>query len=109
MSELTDTNALDWQPVRPELTTGVSGKLLRDGATRIVLTRVVPGGCFPPHRDKYGHLFHFLSGTGEALIEEERIAVGPGICLQIAAGELHGYENNGQEDLLLISVNLAAE
>ena len=73
MAKLTDTNAQDWQPLRPELTTGVSGKLLRDGATRIVLTRVVPGGIFRPHRDSYGHLFHFLSGAGSVLLEDERI------------------------------------
>ncbi len=107
MSKLIDTSELDWQAVRPELTSGVSGKLLCDGATKIVLTRVVPGGFFPPHRDKYSHLFHFLSGAGVVLLGEQRIDVGPGICLQIDAGELHGYENNGKEDLLLISVNLS--
>ena len=107
MGKLIDTNTLDWQAVRPELTTGVSGKLLCDGATKIVLTRVVPGGLFPQHRDAYGHLFHFLSGAGVMLLGEERVDVGPGICLRIEAGELHGYENNGDEDLLLISVNLS--
>ncbi|WP_020674595.1 cupin domain-containing protein [Geopsychrobacter electrodiphilus] len=105
MSRLIDTNAQDWQPVRPELTRGVGGKLLLDGAMRMVLTRVVPGGNFPPHRDAYGHLFHFLSGAGTVIIGDKRIVVGEGICLQIDAGELHGYENNGSEDLLLISVN----
>ena len=107
MSRFIDTNDQDWQAVRPELTRGVSGKLLRDGATRIVLTRVVPGGLFPPHRDSYAHLFHFLSGVGVAQLGEQRIEVGSGICLQIDAGELHGYENSGEEDLLLISVNLS--
>jgi quercetin dioxygenase-like cupin family protein len=107
MSRLIDTDALDWQPVRPELTHGVSGKLLLDAATRIVLTRVEPGGIFPPHRDAYGHLFHFLSGAGVLTLGDQRKVVGPGISVQIEAGELHGYENNGKEDLLLISVNLA--
>ncbi len=107
MAKLIDTNLQDWQPVRPALTEGVSGQLLRDGPTKIVLTRVMPGGVFLPHRDSYGHLFYFLSGAGMVLLGEERIEVGAGICLQIEAGELHGYENCGREDLLLISVNLA--
>jgi quercetin dioxygenase-like cupin family protein len=109
MSRLIDTNAQDWLPVRPELTQGVSGKLLLDGTTRIVLTRVIPGGNFPLHRDDYGHLCHFLSGAGVVMVEEKRLVVGEGICLQIAAGELHGYENHGSEDLVLVSVNLAKE
>jgi quercetin dioxygenase-like cupin family protein len=108
MSDLIDTNLLNWQPVRPELTRGVSGKPLLDGPTKVVLTRVVPGGVFPPHRDKYDHLFHFLSGTGVVLLGGKRIEVVAGVCLQIEAGEVHGYENSGEEDLLLLSMNLAA-
>ena len=108
MARVIDTNNLDWTPVRPALTSAVSGKLLCDGATRIVLTRVAPGGCFKPHRDAYAHLFHFLAGSGVVRIEDQRIAIGEGICVQVAAGELHSYENTGQEDLLLVSVNLPA-
>ncbi len=109
MGKRIDTNKLDWQPVRPELTRGVTGKLLREGSTRVVLTRVEPGGSFPAHRDDYAHLFHFLSGTGVVQLEEQQLAVGPGVSVQIEAGELHGYENPGKEDLLLISMNLKVD
>jgi len=109
MSQLIDTNRQDWQPVRPEFTQGVWGKALLDGATKIVLTRVEPGGVFPPHRDRHGHLFHVLSGVGLVQLGEHWVEVGTGICLQIAAGELHGYENTGSEDLLLISANLPVD
>lgn len=109
MGKRIDTNMLEWQPVRPELTRGVTGKLLRDGSTRIVLTRVEPGGSFPAHRDDYAHLFHFLSGTGVVHLEGQQLDVGSGECVQVDAGELHGYENPGKEDLILISMNLKVE
>jgi quercetin dioxygenase-like cupin family protein len=108
MTRLIDTQAQAWQPVRPELTSGVSGLLLLDGPVRMVLTRVAPGGIFRLHRDQYGHLFHLLAGAGRFRVEGEEYPLGAGMVLQLQAGELHGYENSGEEDLLLLSVNLPA-
>jgi len=95
-----------WRAIRPELTSGVSGKLLLDGALKIVLTRVAPGGEFRAHRDSYGHLFHVLSGRGVATVEDRQYPLVEGIVVNVAAGELHGYGNCYEEDLVLISVNL---
>ncbi len=106
MAEFLEDDSLDWQPVRPEITHGVSGKVLLASPTKAVLTRVVPGGRFVPHCDPYAHLFYILSGTGEVLAGDERRTVSPGSIIRVAAGELHGYENNGETDLLLISLNL---
>jgi len=106
MAEFLKDDALAWQPIRPDVAKGVLGKVLSAGPTRTVLTRVAPGGRFAPHRDPYGHLFYFLAGTGEVLAGEERHPVGPGSVVRISAGELHGYENGGPEELLLISLNL---
>jgi quercetin dioxygenase-like cupin family protein len=106
MSKLIDPRAADWQPVRPELTAGITGKLLLDGATKVMLTRVAPGGVFRPHRDNYGHLFHILSGQALAKVEAQEYRLAAGMALQVDAGELHGYENCGEEELLLVSLNL---
>ena len=106
MAKLIDPRAADWQPVRPELTTGITGKLLLDGATKVVLTRVAPGGIFRPHRDSYGHLFHILSGQVLARVEAQEYRLSAGMSLQVDVGELHGYENCGTAELLLISLNL---
>lgn len=95
-----------WRAIRPELTSGVSGKLLLDGAMKIVLTKVAPGGVFRPHRDSYGHLFHVLAGRGVATVEDRQYPLAEGIVVNVAAGELHGYENCTDKDLVLISVNL---
>jgi quercetin dioxygenase-like cupin family protein len=106
VSEFLEDDSLAWQPVRPEITEGVSGKVLLAGPTRAVLTRVAPGGRFAPHRDPYAHLFYVLTGTAEVAAGEERRRVGPGSVVRIAAGEFHGYENSGMEELLLLSLNL---
>jgi quercetin dioxygenase-like cupin family protein len=106
LAEFLEDDALAWQPVRPEITHGVSGKVLLAGPTRAVLTRVEPGGRFAPHCDPYAHLFYVLAGLGEVLAGEERRVVGAGSVVRIEAGERHGYENNGETDLLLISLNL---
>jgi quercetin dioxygenase-like cupin family protein len=108
MARLVDIAQPSWRPIRPELTVGVSGKLLLDGPTKIVLTKVEPGGVFRPHRDSYGHLFHVLSGRGMVWVDSLEYPVVAGMMLRVEAGDLHGYENRGEEDLLLISVNLPA-
>ena len=102
----TDSNQQEWQPIRPELTSGVNGKLLQDGTTKMVLTKVDPGGIFRLHRDMYGHLIHILSGEGIFTVEGEEHKLTAGMTLQIQAGSEHGYKNSGQEDLLMVSVNL---
>ena len=106
MERLIDTNQQQWQPVRPDLTAGITGKLLLEGPTRMVLTRVRPGGVFHPHRDSYRHLFHILYGQGAFQVEGEQMILTAGLTLQVEAGELHGYENHGEDDLLLLSLNL---
>ena len=106
MGELVDVASLDWQPVRPDVARGVYGKTLLADGTKVVLTRVAPGGRFSTHRDDYGHLFYFLSGHGLAWLGERRFEVGPGTIVRVAAGEAHAYENTGAEDLTLISINV---
>lgn len=105
MAKLIDTREQAWQPVRPELTAGISGKLLLDGATKVVLTKVEVGGVFRPHHDSYGHLFHILSGQALARVDAEEYLLSAGLSLQVAAGERHEYENCGQEELVLIAIN----
>lgn len=109
MAEFFEDDSLAWQPVRPEITRGVFGKTLLAGPTRAVLTRVEPGGRFSRHRDAYDHLFYILSGSGEIIAGDVRRTVGPGAVVRIAAGEWHGYENCGDGELLLISLNLPAQ
>ncbi len=107
MAHSFEVDALEWQTVRPDVASEISGKtLIADGGVKVVLTRVAPGGGFFIHTDDYGHLFYFLAGTGIVKVEEKEFLARPGTVVQVAAGEAHSYVNMGVEELLLISVNL---
>jgi mannose-6-phosphate isomerase-like protein (cupin superfamily) len=109
MSRYFDIDALEWQPVRPDVAHEVFGKSLLADGVRMSLTRVAPGGGFYRHTDDYAHLFYFLSGTGIVKIGEEEFPVRPGTVVHVEAGESHSYVNMGTEELLLISVNLPVQ
>ncbi len=106
MSRSFEVDALEWQPVRPDVAREVIGKTLLADRISMVLTQVAPGGGFYVHADDYGHLFYFLAGTGIVKVGEEEFLARPGTVVQVAAGEAHSYVNMGTEDLILISLNL---
>jgi mannose-6-phosphate isomerase-like protein (cupin superfamily) len=106
MSEVFQITALEWQPVRLDVARGVYGKTLLAEGAKLVLTRVEPRGKFSMHRDDYGHLFYFLEGEGIVCVGDKRYQAQPGLVVQVDAREEHCYENTGNQDLMLISVNL---
>lgn len=106
MSEIFEADALDWQPLRPEVAHGVFGKTLLDNGTKLMLARVTAGGGFASHRDGYGHLFYFLSGDGVVRVEDRESPATAGLVVRVAAGEAHSYENTGTAEMVLISANL---
>jgi quercetin dioxygenase-like cupin family protein len=106
MNHLFNLSNREWKPVRPEITTGVFGKAMLEGDLKAVLTRVEPGGKFRMHTDTYGHLFYFLSGEGTVWVAGEKTEARRGVVAQVDAGVAHAYENTGQEDLVLVSLNI---
>jgi quercetin dioxygenase-like cupin family protein len=108
-SNIFDISTMEWKPVRPEITEGVTGKALLDDKIKAVLTRVAPGGKFKLHADKYGHLFYFLSGEGVVKVGDKSHKAAAGMTVQVPAGEQHSYENTGKTEMLLLSMNLPAE
>ena len=108
MSSVFELKSLEWLAVRPDVAGDVFGKTLLDGKVKAVLTRVSPGGMFTLHRDRYAHLFYFLSGEGTLWIGDKQFAARAGLVAQIDAGEDHAYENTGGEDLVLVSLNVPA-
>lgn len=46
----------------------------------------------------------FQSGSGEALVGEERFAVGPGDIVIVTPGTRHNFTNTGSEPLKIITV-----
>ncbi len=106
MGEAFDVASLEWEPVRPDVTHGVYGKTLLADGVKIVLTRVAVSGRFDMHQDNYRHLFYFLSGDGLVWIQNKRFKAVPGLVVRVTTDEPHAYENKGNQDLILISVNI---
>lgn len=109
MPKILDVHSLEWQPVRPDVAQGVWGKTLFDDKVKVVLTRLEPGARFVPHRDKYGHVLYFQSGEGYVRVGDQKTNVRPGIVVHISAGEEHEYGNSGDQDLMLISLNIPTQ
>ncbi|MFQ5821029.1 MAG: cupin domain-containing protein [Candidatus Heimdallarchaeota archaeon] len=102
-------NKLEWKALRKDLTIGVSSKsLIPEELTdvKIVLTRVEPGGEFTIHQDPYHHVFYFIEGRGEGQLGDVFYEINSGLVVEVPAGELHGYKNTGEKDLLLFTVNI---
>jgi quercetin dioxygenase-like cupin family protein len=108
MSKAFQLDDLAWEPVRPALTSGIFGRTMLDSGTKMVFTRVEPGGRFAAHVDSYGHLMYVLSGSGLAISGGCEFSLVPGTVLQIDAGENHSYQNDGPDQLVLITLNLPA-
>ena len=107
MGELIWLDSLQWEPLRPDVAKGVSARTYYNSCgIKVSYVRVVPGGQFELHRDAYGHLLHFLEGTGLAGINGQEFEVGAGAVLKVVAGDEHFYCNTGEGELRLISVNL---
>lgn len=102
-------NKLEWKALRKDLTNGVFSKsLIPEELTdvKIVLTRVEPGGEFTIHQDPYHHIFYFIEGRGEGRLGDVFYEINSGLVVEVPAGELHGYKNTSEEDLLLFTVNI---
>jgi len=106
MSKVFQLEDVAWEPVRPALTSGIFGRTLLDAGTKMVFTRVEPGGSFAAHVDSYGHLMYVLSGSGLATSGGREFPLTAGTVMQIDAGEQHSYQNDGTEQLVLITLNL---
>ena len=109
MELIKNLDDLDWKETRSDITTRVYGKsLLPKDWTKVkmTITKVEPGGKFPIHKDNYHHVFYFISGSGKGILEKEEYQIKPEMIVEVPAGKEHGYENTGNDDLILITVNL---
>jgi quercetin dioxygenase-like cupin family protein len=64
-----------------------------DGATGVFLAQqwLEPGERVLRHVHPVEETLTFLAGKGEAVLGEERVAIGPGISLYIPPGVVHGF------------------
>lgn len=73
---------------------------------KILLTKVEPKGIFPLHIDDYHHVFYFIEGEGVLKIADKEYKIKPNLKVEISAGLEHGYENTGNTEMFLITVNI---
>ncbi|MFX0113005.1 MAG: cupin domain-containing protein [Candidatus Hodarchaeota archaeon] len=102
-------NEMSWEILRKDFAKKVFGKtLIPEELTdiKVVLTKVEPGGAFSLHKDPYYHILYFIEGEGEGWLEDETYQIKPGTVVNVPAGVSHGYKNMGEENLLLLTMNI---
>lgn len=76
--------------------------------TQLAQTRIPPGARLTPHAHRDMHeVFVVLSGQGFLHCDGRTREVGPGICIEIAPGETHAFENDGAEELVVVYFGIA--
>lgn len=89
---------------------GVEGTMIQwlaskfDGAPHFAMRRFTmePGGKINLHNHPWEHEIYILKGSGIAYNDKERVEIRSGDVLYIPGDEPHGYDNNGDEDLMFI-------
>ena len=102
----------DWKAIRPDLTKGIVGKGLVPKGTKdtdVTVTRVEPGGGFSLHHDPYHHILYIFQGKGEVRLGEDTYPIGPETIVEVPAGEVHAYSNNGNKEMILLTINIPVE
>ena len=88
---------------------GIASYLLaspRTSNSRFLTTTLVeiqPGGEQRVHQHNPEQVYYVLGGRGLIIVADEKAEVGPGDCIFIPSGALHGLKNNGKELLRYFS------
>lgn len=76
--------------------------------TQLAQARIPPGARLTPHAHRDMHeVFVVLGGHGMLHCGGTTYEVEPGTCIEIAPGEMHAFENDGAEDLLVVYFGIA--
>jgi len=65
--------------------------LIENEKLKVLIGGLEPGQMIPPHPASWA-VYHFLEGTGWMRVDDERIAVGPGVTVVAPAGAARGIE-----------------
>lgn len=67
-----------------------------------------PGQCVPAHvHADMSEVFWVVAGAGEMGVGDRALALNPGTCVAVEAGESHWLVNTGAEDLVLTYFGIA--
>lgn len=104
---LIDFNSLDMQEI-PHMNNGegaVCAKMVVNEIGRFIECRVQPGSSIGTHEQNSGHDISFIiSGQGHAICNGTREELKPGTCHIAPKEATHSIVNDGDEDLVLLTV-----
>jgi len=73
--------------------------------SQLVVMNIPPGGEVGEETHHYTEqTLFFLSGTGEAMLDDETFAISSGDVVVVTAGTKHNFKNTGVDDLKLYTV-----
>lgn len=73
--------------------------------SQLVVMSIPPGGEIGQETHKFTEqTLFFLSGTGEAIIDDKKFPIGEGDVFVVSPGTKHNFVNNGTEDLKVYTV-----
>lgn len=73
--------------------------------SQLVVMSIPPGAEIGEETHKYTEqTLFFLSGTGEAVLNDKKFPIGSGDVVVITAGTKHNFSNTGKQDLKVYTV-----
>ncbi len=82
----------------------IVSSLIGSAAIFVAQQWLEPGDRVLSHTHPVEEALTFLTGTGEATLGSETMAIGPGISLYVPPGVIHGFRNTGNETLQVMIV-----
>jgi quercetin dioxygenase-like cupin family protein len=79
--------------------------LIRTDCELIHLT-LKPGEVLQKHTNPFDVAFYVLAGEGELEVGSEKKSISPDTVIEVPAGEMRGWTNNGSRDLRVLVVKL---
>lgn len=83
----------------------VAARMFRDPNVKIMISRLPAGASIGTHLHRTSSEINYvLSGSGEAVCDDEREALSPGVCHYCPKGASHSIRNTGTDELALLTV-----
>ena len=73
---------------------------------QVMLVRMAPGVLSPQRRHPHPQIFYVLSGSGRLELDDRVYQLKAGDAVRVLHGELHGFENTGSAELVMLEIQL---
>lgn len=79
-------------------------EILTNKSSQVVLMSVEPGDDIGEETHTVDQILVFVAGTGEAVLNGQKSAIGPNSLVAVPAGTLHNFINTGSEAMKLYTI-----